>query len=290
MAGLGARATAAVVLSCALVGVSCGSIFVRMAEAEPLAIAVWRMTFATCLVALPAWLTTSSLPRAGLRPLCAAVAAGGLLALHFATWISSLQFTSVANSVLLVNTAPVFLVALLWLAGQRPAAGTLAGVGLAAVGATILGWPSADEPGTLLGNLLALAGAVCMAGYLLLAREAQRVLGYLPYVSLAWCSAAAVLWVAVWMGNIPWSGFEARTWWMLAGLALVSQVIGHGGYNWSLRFLPPAVVAIALTGEPIVASVLAWLLLGEVPGSATLAGGVLLMSAIVMVVRSERDA
>ncbi len=289
MAGASSRATAALVLSCALVGVSFGSIFVRMADAEPLAVAVWRMTLAACLVSLPAWLTWAP-QRLKLRPLCAAVAAGGLLALHFATWISSLQFTTVANSVLLVNTAPVFLVALLWLAGTRPAAGTLAGVGLAALGAVILGLPSLDDAGTLLGNLLALAGAVCMAGYLLLAREAQRALSYLPFVSLAWCSAALVLWVAVLAGDVQWSGFDPKTWWMLAGLALVSQLIGHGGYNWSLRVLPPAVVAIALTGEPVVASVLAWLMLEEVPGLATVAGGALVMAAIVLVVRSERGA
>lgn len=289
MAGASSRATAALVLSCALVGVSFGSIFVRMADAEPLAVAVWRMTLAACLVSLPAWLTWAP-QRLKLRPLCAAVAAGGLLALHFATWISSLQFTTVANSVLLVNTAPVFLVALLWLAGTRPAAGTLAGVGLAALGAVILGLPSLDDAGTLLGNLLALAGAVCMAGYLLLAREAQRALSYLPFVSLAWCSAALVLWVAVLAGDVQWSGFDPKTWWMLAGLALVSQLIGHGGYNWSLRVLPPAVVAIALTGEPVVASVLAWLMLEEVPGPATVAGGALVMAAIVLVVRSERGA
>lgn len=289
MAGASSRATAALVLSCALVGVSFGSIFVRMADAEPLAVAVWRMTLAACLVSLPAWLTLPR-QRPSLRPLCAAMAAGGLLALHFATWISSLQFTTVANSVLLVNTAPVFLVALLWLAGTRPAAGTLAGVGLAALGAVILGLPSLDDAGTLLGNLLALAGAVCMAGYLLLAREAQRALSYLPFVSLAWCSAALVLWVAVLAGDVQWSGFEPKTWWMLAGLALVSQLIGHGGYNWSLRILPPAVVAIALTGEPVVAAVLAWLMLEEVPGPATVAGGALVMAAIVLVVRSERGA
>ncbi|MFZ8885339.1 MAG: DMT family transporter [Steroidobacteraceae bacterium] len=289
MDGFSSRATAAVVLSIALVGVSFGSIFVRLADAEPLAIAVWRMTLAAGLVSLPAWLVSA--PRhPGLRPLCAAAAAGGLLALHFATWISSLQFTTVANSVLLVNTAPVFLVALLWLAGKRPAAGTLAGVGLAALGALILGFPSLDDAGTLLGNLLALAGAVSMAGYLLLAREAQRSLGYLSFVSLAWCSAAAVLWIAVLAGKVQWSGFDGQTWWMFAGLALVSQVIGHGGYNWSLRVLPPAVVAIALTGEPVVASLFAWLLLDEVPGAATLAGGALVMAAILLVVRSERDA
>lgn len=289
MNGFSSRATAALVLSLALVGVSFGSIFVRLADAEPLAIAVWRMTLAAALVTLPACLVAA--PRhPGLRPLCAAVSAGGLLALHFATWISSLQFTTVANSVLLVNTAPVFLVALLWLAGKRPAGGTLAGVGLAALGALILGWPSLDDAGTLLGNLLALAGAVSMAGYLLLAREAQRSLGYLTFVSLAWCSAAVVLWVAVLVGKIQWSGFDGQTWWMFAGLAVVSQVIGHGGYNWSLRVLPPAVVAIALTGEPVVASLFAWLLLQEVPGAATLAGGALVITAILLVVRSERDA
>jgi drug/metabolite transporter (DMT)-like permease len=278
-----------VVLAVALCGVSFGSIFVRLAAAPPLAIALWRMTLATAAV-LPAGAASGQLrSRSGVTPVALAAVAGGLLALHFGTWITSLQFTSVASSVLLVNTAPVFVAVLLWAAGRRPAARTWLAVALALAGAAIIAAGGLQDRGSLLGNLLALGGAVAMAGYLLLAREAQRSLAYLSYVSIAYASAAAALWVAVLFSGTRWSGFPPGTWLVLAAMAVVSQLIGHGGYNWSLRHLQPAFVAIALTGEPVLASLLAWWLLGEPVTARTAAGGILVLAAIAVAARGDRS-
>jgi drug/metabolite transporter (DMT)-like permease len=214
-----------------------------------------------------------------------ATAAGGLLALHFATWITSLQFTSVAASVLLVNTAPVFVAVLLWLVGQRPGARTWVAVALGLAGALVIAAPAAGERGSLLGNLLAIGGALAMAAYLLLAREAQRGLPYLPYVAVAYGTAAATLWVAVLWTGTGWWGFAPRTWGALGAMALVSQLVGHGGYNWSLRHLHPAFVSIALTGEPVLAALLAWWLLDEPVTPRIAAGGLLVLGAIVVAAR-----
>jgi len=218
-----------------------------------------------------------------------AAAAGGLLALHFGSWMTSLLFTSVANSVLLVNTAPIFVALLSWISGRdRPTSRTWAAVVLATAGAAVITSGGPSDATSLIGNLLAVGGALAMAGYLLLAREAQRVLAYLPYVAVAYGTAAAVLWAAVLISGTQWHSFPPQTWAVLAAMAVVSQLVGHGGYNWSLRHLQAAFVSIALTGEPVLASLLAWWLLDEPIGARTALGGVLVLSGIVVAARARR--
>jgi drug/metabolite transporter (DMT)-like permease len=275
------------VLVLALVGVSFGSIFVRLAAAPALAVALWRMTLAAALVVPVAGiLRRPGAPSFG--ALLLAAAAGVLLALHFATWISSLDYTSVARSVLLVNTAPVFVALIAWIIGRDvPAPRIWVAIALALAGVVVMGAEGLDEPGAALGQALALAGAAAMAGYLVLAREAQRSLSYLSYVLTAYGSAAVCLWVAVAATGTVWHGFAAGTWVAIAAMALVSQVIGHGGYNWSLRHLQPAYVSLALTGEPVIAAALAWWLLGEPVSSGTAAGGALVLAAILLASRSR---
>ncbi len=274
------------VLALALAGVSFGSIFVRLAAAPALAIALWRMTLASAVVVPASVAVRGAARRATVRDWALAASAGGLLALHFGTWITSLQYTTVAASVLLVNTAPVFVAVLMWLTGGRPGPRTWLAVALGVAGAMVIVAPGGEGPGTLLGNLLAVGGAIAMAGYLLLAREAQRGLPYLPYVAMAYGAAAVVLWIAVLWSGTPWRGFSTGTWAALGAMAVVSQLIGHGGYNWSLRHLDPAFVSVALTGEPVLASLLAWWLLDEPLTPRVAVGGVLVLAAILVAARN----
>lgn len=289
MRGPSGRVLPYAVLAAALVGVSFGSIFVRLAAAPALAIALWRMTLASAVV-LPAALASGGIrPATSGRAMALAAAAGGLLALHFGSWMTSLLFTSVANSVLLVNTAPIFVALLSWISGRdRPTSRTWAAVVLATAGAAVITSGGPSDATSLIGNLLAVGGALAMAGYLLLAREAQRVLAYLPYVAVAYGTAAAVLWAAVLIRGTQWHSFPPQTWAVLAAMAVVSQLVGHGGYNWSLRHLQAAFVSIALTGEPVLASLLAWWLLDEPIGARTALGGVLVLSGIVVAARARR--
>lgn len=289
MRGPSGRVLPYAVLATALVGVSFGSIFVRLAAAPALAIALWRMTLASAVV-LPAALASGGIrPATSGRAMALAAAAGGLLALHFGSWMTSLLFTSVANSVLLVNTAPIFVALLSWISGRdRPTSRTWAAVVLATAGAAVITSGGPSDATSLIGNLLAVGGALAMAGYLLLAREAQRVLAYLPYVAVAYGTAAVVLWAAVLISGTQWHSFPPQTWAVLAAMAVVSQLVGHGGYNWSLRHLQAAFVSIALTGEPVLASLLAWWLLDEPIGARTALGGVLVLSGIVVAARARR--
>ena len=278
------------VLGIALVAVSHGAIFARLADAAPLAIAAWRLGLA-CIVVLPFAVTAPRSAPLAARPIVLAAAAGLLLALHFATWIASLDYTSIARSVLLVSTAPIWVAVIERLTGRgTPTRATVLALGVATVGAVVVSSSGLAGGNALTGDLLAVAGAIAMAGYLLLSREAQQSLPFRPYLGIAYGSAAAWLWLAVAVTRTPVTGFDSTTWWALAGMAVVSQLIGHGGYNWSLRHLRALFVAIVLIGEPVLAALLGWWLLGEGLDWRTGAGGLLILAGIVIAASAARAA
>jgi drug/metabolite transporter (DMT)-like permease len=279
------RAAPYVVLGIALLAVSCGAIFARLADAPPLAIAAWRVGLAL-IVVMPFAAAGIVGARTSKRGRALAAGAGILLAAHFATWIASLEYTTVARSVLFVCTAPIWVALLEFLSGRgAPTRATLLALVLALAGAAVVSGGGHDGAAALRGDLLALAGGVAMAGYFMLSREAQATLPFLTYLGIAYGVAAATLWLAVLVAHVPASGFDARTWWALAGMAAVSQLIGHSGYNWSLRHLSPLFVAVVSVGEPVLASALAWWILGETLDWRTGAGGVLILAAIAFATR-----
>lgn len=276
-------------LALGVAAISGASILVRLADAAPLAIAAWRLGLATAVV-VPLALARGRLRWTAPRTESTSALAGVLLALHFATWIASLAYTSVAQSVVLVTTAPVWVALFGRALGLIPRGETpWAGIALCVAGSTLValapGGGRAPAPDPLRGNALALAGALCMGGYLLAARAAQRRLDFVGFVARAYATAALVLGVAVAATGTAATGFDPRTWFALAGLALVAQLVGHGGTNWSLRHLAPALVAVALVAEPVLASLLAWLVLGEAPTAAVVAGGALVLGGIALSVR-----
>lgn len=272
-----------VVLAVALAAVSFGSIFARLADAAPLAIAAWRMGLAALVVIPAAFAGGARGLRLERRPASIGAAAGLCLALHFASWIASLDYTSIARSVLLVSTAPIWIAIFQCVTGRgAPARRTLLALLLAVCGVAVASIGHGSTDGRLTGDLLAVAGAIAMAAYLLLSRKAQARLPFRRYLALAYGSAAALLWIAVALTGTAAGGFDATTWWAFAGMAGISQLIGHSGYNWSLRHLNPLFVAIALVGEPVIASVLGWWLLGERLDWQTGAGGLLILAGILL--------
>jgi drug/metabolite transporter (DMT)-like permease len=284
-AGERGRAAPYVVLGIALLAVSNGAIFARLAAAPPLAIAAWRVGLAL-LVVLPLSLTARRPARASRGALACAVAAGALLAAHFATWIASLEHTTIARSVLLVSTSPIWVAVLQFIAGRgAPSRATLAALALAVAGAAIVSGGGHGGKGALLGDLLAVTGGIAMAGYFLLSRESQKELPFRTYLGIAYGIAGLLLWAAVLLTGTASTGYDLRTWWALAAMAAVSQLIGHSGYNWSLRHLNPLFVAVVSVGEPVLASVLGWWLLGEAVDWRTGVGGLLILAGIALAVR-----
>lgn len=277
------------VLGVALLAVSHGAIFARLADAAPLAIAAWRLGLA-CLVVLPLAVSASRPGRLPSGPVALAAGAGALLALHFAAWITSLDYTSIARSVLLVSTAPIWVAVIEFVIGRgAPARSTIIALACATAGAAVVSSGGSNGNASVQGDLLAVAGAIAMAGYLLLSRQAQSELSFRAYLGIAYGSAALLLWLAVLVTRTPAFGFDATTWWALAGMALVSQLIGHSGYNWSLRHLSPLFVAVALIGEPVLASCLGWWLLGEELDWRTGTGGALILAGIALSAMAARE-
>jgi len=273
-------------LALAVLFISVGSILVRLTAAPPLAVAFYRIGFATAFIAPFAFAGAGhSLVAASRRERWLVLASGAALAVHFATWIASLSFTSIASSVLLVNTAPVFTVVLSRVfLHEKVSATVLAAIGLALLGALLIaGGDFGREPGSLTGNLLAVAGAATLAVYHVVGRGLRDALPLNAYVFLVWATAAATLAGITAAFGTPFAPYPARAWLLLMALGLVPTVFGHGLVNRSLRSIPAPIVGLFLLGEPVGASILALLVFGEVPTVSTMLGGLVILVALGLV-------
>jgi drug/metabolite transporter (DMT)-like permease len=279
-----------VLMALAVLCVSLGSILVRLAQAPPLAVAFQRVFLASVII-LPfaAGGATRSWPGLPSRRKLMLVVAGVALALHFATWIASLSYTTVAASVLLVNTAPLFSLALSRLfLDETPGPVVLRAGALALGGAVLIAagdWTGGA--GSLKGIGLALAGAVTLAIYHVTGRGLREALPLRPYILAVWSTAAITLAVMAGVGGVELFDYPSRTLFAFLLLALVPTLAGHGLVNRVLRSLPAPTVGLFMLGEPLGASLLAWMLFGEVPSALTLTGGVLVLAALAWIVYGE---
>jgi drug/metabolite transporter (DMT)-like permease len=261
------------------------AVLVRWADAPAISIAFWRMALAAALLAAycagarvrfwRAWRGIDWWTGAG---------AALLLALHFACWISSLEFTSVAASGVLVSTQPVF-VAILGRAvlGERPARTAWLGMGLAIAGTIVIaGADFAVDRRALVGDVLALLGALWISGYYVLAKVLRATKDLVPYVVVVYAATAAWLLAGALATGSALTGWGPETWAALAGLAIVPTIVGHSSMNYALRYLPAFQVNVAILGEPVGSAVWAALLLAEKPRAATWAGGALVLAGIFL--------
>ena len=275
----------------AVLCVSVGSIFVRLAAAPALAVAFNRIFLASVVVApFAAPSLARAWPVLTARRRLILLASGVSLGVHFATWIASLSYTSVAASVLLVNTAPLFtLFFSWWFLGERASKAVLIAMAVALTGAALIAAGDWGDGGaaSLKGDALAVAGAVTMSLYHVIGRGLRDALPLPAYVLGVWSTAAATLAVLAATARVPVFGYPPRIFALFLALAVVPTVVGHGLVNRSLRHIPAPTVGLFLLGEPIAASILAYAVFGENPGALTIAGGVLVLAALALVVRSE---
>jgi drug/metabolite transporter (DMT)-like permease len=272
-------------LAVAVLAISCASLLIRWAEAPPLVVGAYRLAFATPLFWAAAALARAPLA-VGWTPgrLALAGAAALCLAAHFGLWIASLALTSVASSVLLVSTQPVF-VALLGrtFLGERVAPRAAAGIALALVGtAAITGGNLRSPAGAWRGDLLALGGALAMAVHYLLVRRLRPHVGLLPLMAFETPLAAGLLVLAARLAGEPLSGHPPRTVALFFLLALIPTAIGHTLLNWALRYMKAYEVNVVVLGEPVGATLLALLCLGERPPAHVLAGGAVVLVGILL--------
>ncbi|MCG6916856.1 MAG: DMT family transporter [Deltaproteobacteria bacterium] len=275
-----------------VLAVSTGAIFARLAEAPALVIAAYRVGLASLILAPVAWWKVrDEIMRLEMREYVLAMLSGFFLALHFTTWISSLAYTSVANSVVLVNTNPLWVGILSpVISKDRLSLMTKLSIVVSVIGGIIIGAEDFAMGGQALwGDFLALLGSICAALYLLLGRNLRRKLSLLAYVIICYGSAAMILWALVIALGLQVVGFSTGTYAAFAGMALISQIIGHTSYNWALKWFSASLIAVSLLGEPIGATILAYVIFDEGLTWAKFIGGSLILAAIYLAARGEKS-
>lgn len=277
-----------------MLAVSGSAIFIRLSTAPALVLMVYRLLLAE-VVLLPAAVlgARTHRPRASGRELGLACLAGVFLALHFVSWITSLEYTTVASSVALVSIQPVFVLAGSWFfLGQRTSGRALAGALLAVAGAGVIGAGDFALGGMAwYGDILALTGAVMIAGYLIIGAGLRRRWSLWLYTSLVYGVAALVGVTTCLLRRVPLAPYPAREWLLFVALAVFPTLMGHTVFNWALGRVPPAVVSVSILGEPVGAALLAWMILGEMPPPATLAGGLVVLAGTGWFLQNQvRDA
>ena len=279
-----------IILAIGILGVSTGAIFARMAEAPALVTAAYRLGLASLiLIPLAAWKSRAELRHLSIQDIKLATLSGFFLALHFASWISSLDYTAIANSVVLVNTIPLW-VGLLTpiITKDRLTRATIISIIVSVIGGVIIGYGDfATEGQALLGDFLAIIGAICAAFYLLIGRRLRPKLSLLSYVAICYGSAALFLWIAVIALQLPVRGYSPQTVGAFWAMALVSQIIGHSSYNWALKWFSTGFIAVALLGEPIGSTIMAYFIFDEGLTWPKFIGGFFILSAIYIAAAGE---
>ncbi len=279
-----------VVLALGVFAVSWGAILVRLAAVPPLAVGAYRLIMASLILTPLAWSRESEeLRRLTRRDLRLILVSGLFLGIHFATWISSLTYTSVASSVVLVNTAPLFVgLAMHFVFREQLPSQMLAGIALATLGGAIISWGDLRMSGLALwGDVLAVLGAVGLAAYFLIGRDLRRRVSLLAYVTPTYWTAALVLTAAMLCSGQAMAGYPPRAYLIILLMAIGPQVIGHSSFNWALGYLSPAFVTVSILGEPIGSSILAYLVLQESPSRFEVLGGIVILTGIYLCSRAE---
>jgi drug/metabolite transporter (DMT)-like permease len=250
--------------------VSSAAILIRLAQAgaDSLAVAAWRLTLAT-LILTPIAVVRARREWTSLTPVewQRALLSGLLLAIHFLSWITSLSLTSVAASVVLMTTHPIFAALGSYLLLHEPLERRMViALVVAVLGSGIIALGDLGRGShQLLGDILALVGGVSAAGYFVIGRRLRARLSLLGYVYPVYGTAAVVLVGALLISGVPPLPQQSETWFWLGLMALGPQILGHSSLNWALRYLSATFVTLATLGEPIGSTLLAWWLLGERP-------------------------
>lgn len=287
------RTTVALAVAASILAVSTAAILIRLSDAPPVVIAFYRLLYAT-LILLPFawWKARDELRSLRARDWLGLVAVGVVLALHFASWITSLDLTSVAASVVLVTLHPVF-VAFVSKRVFGEGVGALGWVGviIALVGGVVI--VSGDALGgaaPLVGDLLALVGALCAAIYFLSGRGYRKRLSVLAYVVPVYATSAVVLGLLTFL-PAPYGGavtaLPLREHALFLAMAIVPMILGHTVLNWALKYVTAPVIATTIVGEPVGSTILAVLILQEAPPPTALVGGLIVLAGIALVALVE---
>jgi len=275
-------------LAVSVASVSTATILIRLASADALAVAALRLSFATLvLVPVVGVRRLDDLATLSWKEGAMLLGIGMCLAAHFALWITSLYYTTVAASVLMVSTSPVFTAAFgaAFLHDRiAPMAG--AGIALGMVGVVSIALPQGGLSGDLQGMLMALLGAIAVAGYLIGGSLLRQRISLVSYVFCVYSIAAVLLVGLAAFAGAQLVGLPAKDYAILLALGIVPSHLGHSLYNYLLRFLDAKVIAVSTLGEPIISSVLAFVVLRESPHPVMFVGSPVVLLGIYLTARA----
>ncbi len=279
--------TVRLVVVFAVFATSFSAILIRLSAAPPSVIAAWRMAFAAAMT-LPLLRDRS---RLDLRTWGLTLAAGAFLAVHFVVWNSSLRLTSVAHATVLVSLHPLVVTMYELISPRhRVAPLKLVFVLVAVVGAFVLagGGSSAGRSPTIRGDILAIAGAGAVSGYMILGARVRTTIGTAAYTVRVYAIAAVLLFGFSIVTGQALGPYPVREFVIFVALAVVCTILGHSLFNWAFRFLPTSDVSVSILLEPIFASIMAAAVFSEIPGVRTVLGAVIVFIALAMITILDR--
>lgn len=278
------------ILPIGILAFSSSSILIKICDAPAMVIATYRLSFASLFFILAAGVRKiNPLKEFNKRDLLLAGFSGMFLCLHFSAWIISLNYTSVASSVVLVSTSPIFVaIGSIIFLKEKPSKFLVWGILFTLIGAVIISFKESGAGRTSLqGNALALLGAVGISGYYLIGRFLRAKISTFSYVAVVYTITALILIIITSAMNHSLLNYERETYFLFFLIAFVPQVIGHTTLNWALKLFSATTVAMITLSEPIGASILAFLLLGEKVAATQMMGGILILAGLAIALRGE---
>ena len=270
-------------------GVSLSAVLVRWSTAPSLILVLYRVGMAAALLAPYTLLRHREELRAlARREVLLCLASGAFLGLHFAAYFESLRWTSIASSVVLVDTEVLFVaLGTVLVLRQRLSGRAWLAVALAFGGSVVIAMAdTAVGPDAVRGDIIALSGALCMAVYTMIGAVCRKNISTTVYTFLVYCSAALTVLVIALFGGLPLTGYGAENVLTALGMAVFCTLLGHSVFSWGLKYLPPAFISTAKLLEPVFASVWGLALFGERPGLLTLLGGAVIIAGVALYSRT----
>ncbi len=268
----------------AIVAASFAAIFIRFSNVHPIAVAFYRMLFSSLILMffIPSYL--EEIKSLSIKEWIIIITTGFFLAIHFAAWISSLEYTTVASSVILVSAHPLVVSWIGgWYLGERPPPEIYVGIGIALIGVALMAYSDYSiSQWALFGDMLAVLGMLAMAGYILRGRKVRPNMSLVTYAFLVYLTSTIFLGLFSIGLSTSFTIYPMREYIIFIALAIIPTMFGHTVYNWALKYVRARLVSISLLGEPIGSSILAFFLLQEVPPRLSVFGGVITLIGIYL--------
>ncbi|MEL7648560.1 MAG: DMT family transporter [Sedimentibacter sp.] len=263
---------------------SLSSIIIRFSNAPALAISAYRMLFTCLMLLFPVlYRNKNEFSEISAKDFALCAASGFFLALHYASWISSIQMTTIANSTVLVACSPMFVAILnFFIMKERPSYRMVIGIAMSLAGTFIIAMGSAggSQNSMMAGNVLAFLGAIFVAVYLVIGGIVRKRLSAGTYVFIVYSVSAVVLFAMCIAGNIPIYPYPAREFVLFFALAFFCSILGHTVYNYLVKYFSSTLISVSTLSEPIFASIMALFFFSEIPTLYTLAGGIIILAGI----------